>query len=255
MLREHLIHKTAGDGKFRWRSHEVSRLEGLSDAVFAFAITLLVVSLEVPRTFTELFEIMRGFVPFAVCFTMLYQIWYSQFIWFRRYGMQDTTAVTLNGVLLFVVLFYVYPLKFLFTYLLNVIMGGQGMVRLPNGRTEPMLQGADIYAMMVVYDAGFIAVFAVFVLLYFHAWRKRDELVLNADERFETIRRLGANACMAGVSLLSLAVVLIGGMKTAGWAGMLYFLIGPTLTVYHSVMGRRKRKADEQASLAGLPLS
>ena len=33
---------------------EVSRVEALSDGVIAFAITLLVVSLEVPRTFDQL---------------------------------------------------------------------------------------------------------------------------------------------------------------------------------------------------------
>ena len=51
MIREKLIEKRVGeDSKFRWRGHEVSRIEALNDAVFAFAITLLVVSLEVPKT-------------------------------------------------------------------------------------------------------------------------------------------------------------------------------------------------------------
>ena len=36
------------------RGREVTRLEALSDAVFGFAATLLVVSLEVPQTFPEL---------------------------------------------------------------------------------------------------------------------------------------------------------------------------------------------------------
>ena len=67
MLREKLIDRGVGDNKkFRWRSHEVSRTEGLSDAVFGFAITLLVVSLEVPRTFSELMYAMRGFGAFAI---------------------------------------------------------------------------------------------------------------------------------------------------------------------------------------------
>src|SRR6266852_3724958 len=134
MIREKLIDKGVGDNKkFRWRSHEISRTEGLSDAVFGFAITLLVVSLEVPRTFGELMQTMRGFGAFAISFTLLFMIWFNQYKFFRRYGLQDNITVCLNSALLFVVLFYVYPLKFMFSLLVNNLMGGHPEIRLPNG--------------------------------------------------------------------------------------------------------------------------
>src|SRR5947207_2841599 len=100
MIREKLIDKGAGDPhKFRWRSHDISRIEGLSDAVFAFAVTLLVVSLEVPKTFTELAATMRGFGAFAISFALLFIIWFNQYKFFRRYGLQDNLTVCLNGAL------------------------------------------------------------------------------------------------------------------------------------------------------------
>src|ERR1051326_6106757 len=108
---------------FRWRAGEITRLEGFSDAVFAFAVTLLVVSLEVPHTFDELLDAMRGFAAFALCFAMLSQVWFHHYRYFRRYGLQDTFTVALNSVLLFVVLFYVYPLKFVFTTLVGEVTG------------------------------------------------------------------------------------------------------------------------------------
>jgi uncharacterized membrane protein len=92
VIREKLLqHDIGRDGKFRWRGHEISRVEGLSDAVFAFAITLLVVSLEVPKTFNELAPTMRGFGAFAICFVLLFLVWFNQYKFFRRYGLQDTT--------------------------------------------------------------------------------------------------------------------------------------------------------------------
>jgi uncharacterized membrane protein len=125
MIRERLIQKGIGDPtKFRWRSHEISRIEGLSDGVFVFAVTLLVVSLEVPRTFAELMQTMRGFSAFAISFTLLFIVWFNQYKLFRRYGLQDNITIVLNGVLLFVVPFYVYPLKFVFTLILNMLTGG-----------------------------------------------------------------------------------------------------------------------------------
>src|SRR2546427_7728631 len=98
MIREKLVQKEIGaSADFRWRSHEISRIEGLSDAVFAFAVTLLVVSLEVPKTFAELMSAVRGFGAFAICFTLLFIVWYNQYKFFRRYGLQDNITILLNA--------------------------------------------------------------------------------------------------------------------------------------------------------------
>src|SRR5215510_1225892 len=109
--------------RFEHYRREVSRIEGFSDAVFAFAVTLLVVSLEVPRTFHELSLAMREFFAFAICFALLFQLWWRHFNFFRRYGLEDAPTIALTAVLLFVVLFYVYPLKFVFTLVVNQIIG------------------------------------------------------------------------------------------------------------------------------------
>src|SRR3712207_5105099 len=114
--------RIGGEEGFSWRGEDVLRIEGLADAVFGFALTLLVVSLEVPNTFDELLATMRGFFAFAISGLLLYVVWCDHYIFFRRYGLQDYLTMHLIAVLLFVVLFYVYPLKFLFTALMDELL-------------------------------------------------------------------------------------------------------------------------------------
>src|SRR6187431_2388749 len=100
MLRNTLTKHHNGPRDIRWRLHEPARIEALSDAVFAFAVTLIVVSLEVPLTFHELLVSMKGFFGFSICFAMLMLIWYEQYLFFRRYGIQDVKTVFYNCALL-----------------------------------------------------------------------------------------------------------------------------------------------------------
>jgi uncharacterized membrane protein len=181
-----------GDG-FRWRSREISRVEGFSDAVFGFAVTLLIVSLEVPKTSTELLETMRGFGAFVITFFMLASLWYAQFTFHRRYGLEDRMTVVLNLALLFMVLFFVYPLKFLFGVLFTDIHMHQTMATAHGMEKIVLPQHKPI--IFAIFGAGFAGIMLLQLLMYRHAWTLRAELGLDEYELFETrhsIRRLAA---------------------------------------------------------------
>jgi uncharacterized membrane protein len=203
------------------RKHEVSRLEGFSDAVFGFALTLLVVSLEVPGSWAQLMDQVEGFVGFALMFAMVCWIWYEHNKFFRRYGLQDAWTTFLNSVLLFVVLFYVYPLKFLTTALMNDFFG-------LGTSTGPSFRGAqsDGASLMLLYNAGVIAIFFTFVLLYQHARRKRQELGLGSLDEIGLKFGLRSHVISMSIGLVSLAIVLTApGFSYI--AGMIYVLMGP----------------------------
>ena len=247
MIREKLIEKKIGKHtSFRLRSEEISRIEGLSDAVFGFAITLLVVSLEVPKTFNELATAMSGFGAFAISFALLFLVWYNQHKFFRRYGLQDTVTIVLNAILLFVVLFYVYPLKFLFTFLVSRFTGGHGEVRLPNGNIESMLENdGQMGTLMLIFGIGYLAIFVVFVLLHIHAYRKKEQLELNSLETFDTVSSIQEAGLNCAIAVFSISLVWFGGSRFAGFAGMAYMLTGVVMAIHGFIMGSRRRRIEE----------
>ena len=251
MLRDKLIANQSPVDGFRWRSHEVTRIEGFSDAVFGFALTLLIVSLEVPKTSTELLQTMRGFGAFVITFMILTRLWYAQFTFFRRYALEDRLTIALNLVLLFTVLFFVYPLKFLFTSMLTDPLL-KGKVQTPHG-LEPVLLPQHRPLIFLIFGAGFAAVFLVFYLLYRHAYRQREELDLDEFELFETrhsIRRFGV-AVIVGLTYFVVAGMYMLPHKTeaqqrltevVGFALMAIFAVLLMTMARHARHRRRVRK-------------
>ena len=233
MVRESLARRRGGEEDFRWRGEDISRLEGFSDAVFAFAVTLLVVSLEVPTTFDELIATMRGFFAFAICFYLLLIVWYDHYKFYRRYGLNDTSTLWLNSALLFITLMYVYPLKFLFTELIDELFGFAN-----NETIEP----SQFPLLMVIYGAGFVAVQVVFVMMYLRAYRLRTVLELDALELSVTREELQGFLLNVAVGLLSMAIAVLGGASAIAWAGYAYILLFPLQTINGRVMGSRRRK-------------
>src|SRR5207237_702384 len=178
-----------------------------------------------PRTYGELMQTMRGFGAFAISFTLLFIVWYNQYKFFRRYGLQDDLTMLLNGVLLFVVIFYVYPLKFVFTLLVNLFTGGRGDFTLTDGIIGHMVGSNDqIARVMLIFGAGYVAVFGVFVLLYWHAYRQRDALELNELEAFDTRVDVQESALNVGIGTLSIGLAALGRGALASLSGFTYML-------------------------------
>jgi len=218
-LREHLPLAPRSEQHFRWRGTEVSRVEGLTDGVFGFAVTLLVVALEVPRTFNGLMDVLRGFPGFVICFALLMMFWNAHFRYHRRYGLEDPfTRVTTMGILV-LVLFFVYPLKYLFT-LVTVNLFGLEM------SNAPTLEGVQqVWMLYLIYGLGLAGVWGLYALLYLHALRKRDELGLDENELISTRAALAENLIYIAVCILSIKLAYI---TDSGWLpGVVYFLLGP----------------------------
>lgn len=216
---------------------EVSRIEGFSDAVFAFAITLLVVSLEVPKTYHELMEVIRGFPAFAIGFALIFQVWWRHYKFFRTYNLEDAYVISLTGVLLFVVVFYTYPLKFVWSLVFSQLEG--------RAVTNEMISLAQVPALFVVYGTGVVAVFGILTLLYGHAYRERRRLDLSPVETLDTRVQIYRNIGVASVGVLSIAVALVLGRvapNLVGVAGYLYCLIGLVEWRVGEFHGRARKK-------------
>jgi uncharacterized membrane protein len=240
------------DLKFRNRSRGVSRIEAFSDVVFGFSLTLLVVSLEVPHTFTDLLADMRGFVPFAVCFALFAQVWWLHHNFFRRYGLDDIATATLNFILLFVVLFYTYPLKFLFTGIFNQLTGHEE-VRDASGKMIPWIQPQQAPTLMIIYGLGYATVFVIFTLLYWNALRQKQELDLTPMELFETHTSVMEGVFQAGVGIICAVVATALPANVAGLAGYTFFLIPIGMTIIGMARGKARHRIE--ADVANPPAS
>ena len=206
-----------------WRGGDVSRLESFSDAVFAIAITLLVVSYDVPSSYVEFENVMWGFFGFAVTFTMLTFIWLANFKFHRRFGLEDGVTIFLNSTFIFLVLFFIYPLKFLAQVLINwgILYHGFG-IEFDVGFSG----GFDYYNLFIIYGCGGFSIWFILILMYFHAYRKKDVLQLDENELEITIGTILANSVVCFIILCSIILAIY---QVNHWPGLIYLFITPLI--------------------------
>ena len=201
--------------EFHWRSREVSRIEGFTDAVFAFAVTLLIVALEVPHTYAGFVEMLKGFPAFVAGFALLMTFWNSHYRYFRRYGLEDGFTRFVTYAILLLVLFSVYPVKFLF----SAWLGGH------HGADRPIQTIEQFQTISRFFGLGLTAIWSLFASLYAHALRRQAALRLNAVEIILTRQAFFGCALNVGIAVVAVGFSYAAEPSTIAMSAGIYLLV------------------------------
>ena len=205
---------------FRLRGLEMTRLETFADAAFAFAVTMLVISIDtIPGNLDELLLALKGVPAFAASFASIALVWAGHNLWSRRYGLEDGLTTVLSLALIFVMLVYLYPLKLVFSALFAWISFGW----FPS---EFEINSArELATLFVVYGIGFALISAIIASLYWRALKRASQLGLNSLERIYTRSEISGWIIMAATGLLSALFAGLAPGNSRAFAGFVYFIL------------------------------
>jgi len=230
MLRGEIAKGLDHDPNFRWRGESVTRIENLSDIVFALALGMIISAAVIPQSYDDLKAYLFSIIPATAAFTLLVGIWHTHFTFFRRYGVADKKIIVLNAVLLFVVLYLAYPLRFAFEALFAFIMLLSGdvsraeVLQLDYGRSGNILG---------FFGFGFMVVHVVYFLMHRHVLRKSQRLELTQTELQITRQSIFYHCGVASLAIVMGSLAYFTPLN--GFAGFIL-----TLTGVIGVLGRKK---------------
>jgi hypothetical protein len=209
------------------RGVNVTRLEAFVDAAFAFAVTLLVISLNsIPTSIPAMVEALKGVPAFAASFIQIMIFWSAHATWSRRFGLDDPGSQRLSLLLVFLVLVYVYPLKILF----GAFFGWVSHDWLPP--VAPVSSIWELKAMFVVYGVAFATLSLCIAALYRKALRSDVVPPLEPAETAQVRREIVSWTYRVALAAISIVFALLLPENVPNWLagmpGMVYVFFGFT---------------------------
>ncbi len=238
-MRNEILKNRQHDPRINYRGENASRLDNLTDAVFGIAITLLIFNLTNPNSFADLLTFTKTLPAFLISISFIVLIWTEHLRFSEIYTLNDTRLAILNTIFIALVIFYVYPLRFLTLFLTNFFFNTDIAVN---------IEGNQVPYLMIYYGFVAFALYFVLYLFYYRADKIKTELNLNKFEAFYTKSQKKKLLIMFSVPLISIILTLIINEFSFIWAsvvgGITYCLYTPLIIMWYKKFKKKSKEFD-----------
>ena len=200
-----------------------SRIEALSDAIFGLALTFLVVKMEIPKNYAEFESMSHGFIGFFITFLMLFIVWNNQARLLSSIEQIDTSLKALLACFLFTILFFVFPLKYMFTLALETFFPFYHS----EIKMEETLSVSQISQLIHIFSSTLMAIFGLLMLMNAYILFNRQKLVLIVSP-MSIKREIFTDLSTVLIALLSHILVYFLSANYLYLTGLVYLLILPS---------------------------
>jgi len=213
----------------RLRGLAMTRIETFADAAFAFAVTLLVISVDdVPRSFDEMVTALKSIPVFLFASAQIFVFWLAHRNWSRVYGLDDRVAVLLTLLLVLSLLVMVFPLRIVYAF------GASDMTNhwIPEPfLLDPVLWTGQIRVIFMMLGVSWAWLAGVVVAMFAYVLKQPERLDLNDAERDNANTYIWVFSILGLSGVLSIVIAATAPgewVKLAGYQYSLLFLLALT---------------------------
>ena len=210
----------------RLRGLAMTRIETFTDAAFAFAVTLLVISVDdVPRSYEEMLTALKSIPVFLLASAQIFVFWMAHRNWSRIYALDDFLSVVLSLLLVVSLLVMVFPLRIVYTF------GASDMTNywIPEPFPLDPAQWTDqLRVIFIMLGVSWAWLAGVVVAMFAYALKQAQRLDLNDAEldNANTYIWIFSILGLSGILSIVIAATVPGGwVKLAGYQYSLLFLL------------------------------
>lgn len=223
------------------RGENMTRIETFVDAAFAFAFTMLVISIdEIPRSPPELFERSKDIPAFIFSATVIGSLWLAHSNWSRTFGLQDRVTIYLSLAMVMLMLVFVYPIKLLMqatVLYISLAIFGTGLFDNGMFQNEGWANN-EVSDLFIYFGVGLIALSLIIIAFFQNSLRFHEQLCLNHAEIEWCNRNTVAWAVVALTAIVSCMVAQYSSAEGVARAGFVYFSMLITIPVTQSLYFR-----------------